>query len=92
MQVLSPELTGTFTTEEQLALSTQEAKDRAASGFVSFLAGVQFRIGRVAAFGQYTLNSSPADGSLLRGPGHLIMGGVRLSLGSSKENLKGGGY
>jgi hypothetical protein len=92
LQVLSPELTGTFTSEEQLALSSAEARDRAASGFVSLLAGVQFRVGRVAAFGQYTLSSSPAAGSLLRGPGHLIMGGVRLSLGSAKENLKGGGY
>ena len=52
----------------------------------------QHCLSRVAAFGQYTLSSSPAAGSLLRGPGHLIMGGVRLSLGSAKENLKGGGY
>ncbi|HEV8598038.1 MAG TPA: hypothetical protein VGQ69_01610 [Gemmatimonadales bacterium] len=92
LQVLSPELTGTFTSKEELDLSAQEAHDRAASGFVSFLAGLQFRVGRVAAFGQYQINSSPAAGSLLRGPGHLIMGGIRLSLGSAKEEIRGGGY
>ena len=92
LQVLKPEVTGTFTSQEQAAISTAEAEDRSATGFMSFLAGVQFRVGRVAAFGQYQLNSSPSGGNLLRGPGHSIMAGVRFSLGSAKEDIKGGGY
>lgn len=92
LQVLNPEVTGTFTSQEQAAISTAEAQDRSATGFMSFLAGVQFRVGRVAAFGQYQINSAPSGGMLLRGTGHSIMGGVRLSLGSAKEDIKGGGY
>lgn len=94
LQVLNPKFADNevFATSEQAALSAQEAKDRSASGFVSFLAGVQFRIGRVAAFGQYQINSSPGAGDLLRGVGHSIMGGLRFSLGSAREDVKGGGY
>jgi hypothetical protein len=92
LQVESPELGGTFTSPEQAARSAQEANDRTATGFVSFLAGVQFRVGRIAAFGQYQLSSSPAAGNLLRGPGHSLMGGLRFSLGSAREEVRGGGY
>ena len=92
LQVLNPKVEGTFTSPEQAALSEIEAQDRSASGYVSFLAGVQFRVGRIAAFGQYQINSSPAAGNLLRGTGHSVMGGLRFSLGSAKENIKGGGY
>jgi hypothetical protein len=92
LQVESPQLGGTFTSSEQAARSAQEAGDRTATGFMSFLAGVQFRVGRVAAFGQYQLSSSPAAGNLLRGTGHSLMGGLRFSLGSSREEVRGGGY
>jgi hypothetical protein len=92
LQVLNPQVGGSFTSSEQAALSELEAQDRSASGFVSFLGGVQFRVGRLAAFGQYQINTAPAAGSLLRGTGHSLMGGLRFSLGSAKENIKGGGY
>jgi hypothetical protein len=92
LQVESPKLGGTFTSSEEAALSAQEANDRTAAAFMSFLAGVQFKVGRVAAFGQYQLSSAPSAGSLLRGSGHLLMGGLRFSLGSAKEEIRGGGY
>jgi hypothetical protein len=92
LQVLNPQVGGSFTSAEQAALSEIEAQDRSASGFMSFLAGVQFRVGRLAAFGQYQINTAPAAGDLLRGTGHSLMGGLRFSLGSAKENIKGGGY
>ncbi len=58
----------------------------------SFLAGVQFRVGRLAAFGQYQIQTAPRAGDLLRGTGQSIMGGLRFSLGSAREDVKGGGY
>jgi hypothetical protein len=92
LQVINPQLGGVFTSPTQAAESADEADQKSATGFMSFLAGVQFRVGRMAAFGQYQISTSPSEGNLLRGPGHLIMGGLRFSLGSSKENVKGGGY
>ena len=92
LQVLNPEVQGAFTSPEQAALSELEAQDRTASGFVSLLGGVQFRVGRLAAFGQYQINTAPAANHLLRGTGHSLMGGLRFSLGSAKEDIKGGGY
>lgn len=92
IQVLNPVLGGVFTSPEEAAASDDEARRKAASGFASFMAGVQFRVGRMAAFGQYQIATSPSAGNLLRGPGHSIMGGLRFSLGSSKESIKGGGY
>jgi hypothetical protein len=53
---------------------------------------VQFRVGRVAAFGQYQINTGPGEDNLIRGTGHSLMGGLRFSLGSARENIKGGGY
>jgi hypothetical protein len=92
LQVINPQLGGVFTSPTQAALSADEADQRSATGFMSFLAGVQFRVGRYAAFGQYQISSSPSAGNLLRGSGHLIMGGLRFSLGSAREGVKGGGY
>lgn len=92
VQVIDPKLTGVFSSDEEAALSAERARDKSATGFMSILAGVQFRVGRMAAFGQYQLTSSPAPGNLLRGPGHSLMGGLRFSLGSAKEGLRGGGY
>lgn len=92
LQVQHPELGGTFTSTSQAALSAQEAYDRTTTAFMSALAGVQFRVGRLAAFGQYQLSSAPAPGNLIRGTGHSLMAGLRFSLGSAKEDIKGGGY
>lgn len=92
LQVISPQLGGVFTSPSQAAASADEADQKSATGFLSFMGGVQFRVGRMAAFGQYQIGSSPSAGNLLRGSSHLLMGGLRFSLGSSKEGVKGGGY
>ena len=91
-QVINPQVGGVFTSPTEAANSDADADERSASGFVSFLAGVQFRVGRMAAFGQYQINSSASPGNLLKGPGHSLMGGLRFSLGSSREGMRGGGY
>ena len=81
-----------FASGDEAALAAQSAKERSASAFASLLAGFQFRVGRMAAFGQYQISTGPRAGDLLRGTGHSIMAGLRFSLGSAREDIKGGGY
>lgn len=94
LQVINPQfdVNEVFSSAEEAAFSADDAHEKSATGFMSFMAGVQFRVGRMAAFGQYQITSSPSAGNLLRGPGHSLMGGLRFSLGSSKEGVRGGGY
>ncbi|HXE57922.1 MAG TPA: hypothetical protein VNK43_07970 [Gemmatimonadales bacterium] len=89
--------------EEQLV---RLAKSSGTAGVVGLLAGLQFRLGPFAAFGQYTINNVPqikfdvsADGettnvrtNLLKSPLHTFTGGLRISLGSAREDVTGGGY
>ncbi len=94
LQVIDPRFdpNTVFTSNAQAALSQATAKDLSASGFVSFLAGLQFRLSGVAAFAAYQVNTAPRQGDLLRGTGQSLMGGFRISLGTAREDIKGGGY
>lgn len=91
-QVINPQVQGVFTSNDAAAVSAGYARDVSATGSASFMAGVQFKVGRVAAFGQWQLNTAPAPNNLLRGPLHLLTGGLRFSLGNAREDIKGGGY
>lgn len=81
-----------FASPTQAGLAAATANDRSASAFASFLAGLQFRVGGFAAFGQYQIQTAPRAGDLLRGTGMSVMGGLRFSLGRAREDVKGGGY
>jgi hypothetical protein len=96
MHTVSPQTTGAF---------QSDAEDLGSSGFGTFLGGVTFQLGRLMAFGQYQITTSPgqgfvtdqtgavvASGRLLQGPTHTFSGGLRFGLGSSKESVKTGGY
>jgi hypothetical protein len=96
MHTVSPQTTGGF---------QSDAEDLGSSGFGTFLGGVTFQVGRLMAFGQYQITTSPGQGSvtdqtgavvasgrLLQGPTHTFSGGLRFGLGSSKESVKTGGY
>ncbi len=86
--------------------AAQEIANRVGSyGAGSFLIGLQLRISRVAAFAQaqiYTTQSVEivkdnaggvvATGRLMQGPVHTLTAGLRIGLGSAKEDTKGGGY
>ncbi len=61
-------------------------------GFASFTGGVQFRVNRFIAFGQYQLASAPSGGKLLTGASHAFTAGLRIGLGASREETTGGGY
>ncbi|MGE0440774.1 MAG: hypothetical protein AB7L66_08645 [Gemmatimonadales bacterium] len=92
VQVIDPQPGGFFTSPAQAQLAQRLAANKSTDGFVSFLAGLQFKLNGVVAFGQYQIASAPAAGQLLRGASHSLVGGVRFSLGGAKEGIKGGGY
>jgi hypothetical protein len=92
LQVIDPQPGGFFTSPVQANLAQRLASDKSTDGFISFLAGLQFRANRVLVFGQYQINSAPASGQLIRGSSHSLVGGLRFSLGGAKEGIHGGGY
>lgn len=92
LHVHNPFPMGTFASPAEQANARATARDLGSHGFATFAAGIQFQVGRVGAFGMYQITTSPSSGRLLEGPTHALMGGVRLSLGGSKESITGGGY
>jgi hypothetical protein len=83
----------------------EDASEVGSSGFGTFLAGLQFQLGRFMAFGQYQITTGASNdtvedatgapvafGRLLDGPTHTFSGGIRLGLGSAREKVKSGGY
>jgi hypothetical protein len=78
------------------------------SGFGSFIAGLNFRVSRLSAFGQYQITTSPSEqvvrvrytdgsrtnafGNLFKGPTHTFTAGLRFGLGNAKERATSGGY
>ena len=83
-----------------------DANELGSSGFGTFVGGLQFQVGRLMAFGQYQITTSPSthavsDGSgtvvavgrLLDGPTHTFTGGLRIGLGNAREGVRSaGGY
>lgn len=67
----------------------QAAADEAANKADAWvLGGVQINVGNLAVFGQYVV-STAANSWLLIQEQHSIQGGVRYSLGKSKEDIQG---
>jgi hypothetical protein len=78
------------------------------AGFGSFIGGLNFRISRFSAFGQYQITTSPsvqavtaklsdgskmtAFGNLFSGPTHSFTAGLRFGLGNARERATSGGY
>jgi hypothetical protein len=92
LQVVGPRVDDSVTDpfdREDLANAADEASSHA---FVTALAGVQGRWGRLTAFGQAQIGSSPNRDKLLRGALYSIHGGIRIGLGSAKEGVRAGGY
>jgi hypothetical protein len=77
------------------------AQEIGTGGFATFIGGLQFRLAGLSAFGQYQLQTAPsyqylhnfdgsailAEGRLVSGTVHSVTGGLRISLGSSREEL-----
>jgi hypothetical protein len=84
---------GVFTDPDDAADALGEAKERGSTGFGSLLGGLQLRASKnFVIFGQYQITTAPSDGSLLVGPSHGIVAGIKFGLGKAKEDIKGGGY
>jgi hypothetical protein len=78
------------------------------SGFASLVGGLNFRVSRFSAFGQYQITTSPRQqtvsstdsegftfvsfGNIYTGPTHTFTAGLRFNLGNARERATGGGY
>lgn len=78
------------------------------SGFASLVGGLNFRVSRFSAFGQYQVTTSPrmqlasiqdsegftfvSFGNFYTGPTHTFTAGLRFNLGNARERATGGGY
>ena len=99
MHAVNPQPTGTsFATPAALAQAQQDAVDLGSTGFATIVGGLQFKLGRFVAFGQYQLTSAQGDkttssgatGRLLVGSTHTFSGGLRIGLGSAREAPRAG--
>ena len=82
--------------------------DLSSTGFGTAVAGLEFRVGPLSAFGQYQITTKQGFravtnelqggfkrvdfGEWTMGAFHTITGGLRLSLGSARERASSGGY
>ncbi len=94
MQTVNEYPEGPFGTSVDEVSAKEAANQTGSYTFAMFTGGVQIRLANFAVFGQYQITTSPglnysADrsygGRLLQGPTHTLTGGLRISLGSSKE-------
>ena len=85
-----------------------DAQAIGSSGFGSLIGGLNFRISRFSAFGQYQVTTGPAfqaivrpgpdkssfvsSGNIFSGATHTFSAGLRFGLGNAKERASGGGY
>ncbi len=93
-------------TPTSAAAFQNDANELGSSGFGTFVGGLTFQVGRLMAFGQYQITTSPSNhavtdgagtvlavGRLLDGPTHTFTGGLRIGLGSAKDGVRSaGGY
>ncbi len=93
LHTVGTEVGGFFTDPDDAAAANQEAVERGSSGFGSLVGGLQYRMSpKLVLYGQYQVTSSPGAGSLLVGPTHTLVAGLRFGLGNAKEGVRGGGY
>ncbi len=87
-QVVRPRVAD-IVTDPTTRANLLDAADRASTAaYLTALGGIQGRWGRFTAFGQYQIGSAPTSDKLLRGVTHSIVGGIRIGLGSSQDDLR----
>ncbi len=99
MHVINPQPVTNTSAEQQEVTS-----DIGSSGFGSLIAGLQLNVGGLMAFGQYQITTGArtrsvttgtgttaitSSGHLIEGMTHSFMGGLRITLGSSREPISG---
>jgi hypothetical protein len=87
MELLNPTANcQTCTSVGQAVQLQQEAEDAATKAFFWWMGGIDIKQGRLALYGHYVLTSSAAN-FLIQGTTHTFQGGIRYSLGSSREGI-----
>jgi hypothetical protein len=74
-------------TLSQLGELQSQAENASSKAFFWWMGGVDIKQGRLALYGHYILTSSAAN-FLIQGTTHTFQGGIRYSLGSSKEGVR----
>jgi hypothetical protein len=74
-------------TPDEIEFVLDQTKDATSYAYLSALAGVQLRGGPFVLFGQVQIMSSPGRGTIYVGPSYLGTAGLRISLGSSRDNF-----
>ena len=69
---------------------TSVANSLGSYGFGTGLIGLQAKAGGVALFGQAQVMTGPSSGKLLTGASFAFAGGIRISLGSAREDVTSG--
>jgi hypothetical protein len=88
--------------------SDGDAESIGSSGFGSLIGGLNFRVSRFSAFGQYQVTTGPSfqvisrdgpqrstlisSGKITNGATHTFSAGLRFGLGNARERASGGGY
>lgn len=87
MQVLNPIVDcSACVTLGEVAEAQDRAEDASSKAFFWVMGGIQISQGRLALFGQYFATSS-SQRFLIDGSTHTLQGGLRYSLGTSKEGV-----
>jgi hypothetical protein len=74
------------TSVAQLAQLADQANAAATKAFFWWMGGIDIKQGRLALYGHYVITSAAA-GFLIQGTTHTFQGGIRYSLGTSKEGI-----
>jgi hypothetical protein len=80
---------GTFASSAEADAAKETANRLGSHTYASATGGVQFGLERFMAFGQYQITTAPSAGSLLTGPTHWFLAGLRISLGNAREHTTG---
>jgi hypothetical protein len=84
MEVLNPATTCTGCTASDAAIVQQEAFNEGTKGFFWWMGGIDIRQGRLSLYGHYILTTH-SGGFLIDAVTQTLEGGLRYSLGSSRE-------
>jgi hypothetical protein len=86
VEVLNPVATCTNCTLADATITQNAAQNAGTKAFFWLMGGVEVRQGRLALYGHYVLTSSER-GFVFGGVTHTIQGGIRYSIGSSREDV-----
>jgi hypothetical protein len=86
VEVLNPQATCTNCTLADATLTQNAAESAGTKAFFWMMGGIEVRQGRLALYGHYILTSAQA-GFVFTGVTHTIQGGIRYSIGSSREDV-----